>query len=560
MLENQILQVAELAISFNSDASIQLVQNLSFTINKKDRLAIVGESGSGKTLTALSLVGMLPANIKIANGTIKFSSNINFVLNDLTESQWQTLRGNEIGFVFQDPMSSLNPVMRIGKQLKESITIHRKISNKVAKQFAIDWLRKVKISEPEIIYNRYPHELSGGQKQRVMIAMAMCNAPKLLIADEPTTALDATVQKSIIQLMLDIQKETGTSILFITHDLLFASTFATHLLVMNKGKVMEYGTCEQIINQPKSSYTKALLACRPRPSMKGKLLPTIKDALSFCVEENLPTRKDRKESQIDTTQELLSVKNLSIAYPQGFKILGRNKVSHKIVTDISFNINKGESVGLVGESGCGKTTIAKALLGLVPLVSGDIYFEEKKLNYSKSNIRKSLPLQIQFIFQNPYAALNPRRTIFQHLAEPLLLHRVVNKKDLNTRVISLLNSVGLPQSVGDKFPHQFSGGQQQRIVIARALAVAPQLLVCDEIVASLDVSVQAQILNLLHQLKEEFALSLLFIAHDMAVVHHVCDKIMVMDKGKIVEAGTAEQIYFQPQQDFTKTLIQASIY
>lgn len=560
MQENQILKVAELGISLKNDTALQLVHNLSFTLNKKERLAIVGESGSGKTLTALSLVGMLPFNIKIASGKIDFSSSKNIALNDLTEIHWQSIRGNEIGFVFQDPMSSLNPVMRIGNQLKESITTHQKISNEDAKLLAIDWLRKVKILDPEFIYNCYPHELSGGQKQRVMIAMAMCNSPKLLIADEPTTALDATVQKSIIQLMLDLQKETETGILFITHDLLFASTFATHLLVMNNGKVMEYGTCEQVINQPKSSYIKALLSCRPRPSMKGQLLPTVTDALSISAEVNQPTRISIKEALIEATQDLLSVDKLNIIYSKGFKVLGWNKTSQKIVSDVSFKIRKGESVGLVGESGCGKTTIAKALLGLVPLVSGDIYFEGKKIDYSKSEVRKNLPLQIQFIFQNPYAALNPRRTIFQHLAEPLLFHELVSKNQLNAKVFNLLDSVGLPQSVCNKYPHQFSGGQQQRIVIARALAVTPQLLVCDEIVASLDVSVQAQILNLLHQLKEEYALSLLFIAHDMAVVHHVCDKIMVMDNGKIVEVGSAKQIYFHPQQDFTKTLIQASLY
>lgn len=560
MQESSILDVVELTISLTEDTSHKLVHNLSFTLNRKDRLAIVGESGSGKTLTALSLVGMLPKNIKISKGVINFSINRDIVLNELNESIWQSIRGKEIGFVFQDPMSSLNPVMKIGKQLIETISIHQKISKRDSKQIAIEWLRKVKIQEPELIYNRYPHELSGGQKQRVMIAIAMCNKPQLLIADEPTTALDATVQKSIIQLMLDLQNEIGTAIIFITHDLWLASTFATKLLVLNNGKVRDYGTCEQVIKQPISLYSKALLDCRPRPSMKGKLLPTVREVIDSSVDYDKFNRSINTILKDDSKQQMLFVDKLNVALPQSFKLFGKNQLMKKIVHDVSFVINKGESVGLLGESGCGKTTIAKALLGLIPLASGDIYFEGGKLDYSKSIVRQRLPLQIQFIFQNPFAALNPRRTLFEHLAEPLLFHQLLAKNELNAKIFDLLDSVGLSSTTVDKYPHQFSGGQQQRIVIARALSLTPKLLICDEIVASLDVSVQAQILNLLQELKERYSLSLLFIAHDLAVVHHVSDKILVMDKGNIVEAGSAEQIYFQPQQDFTKALIQASVY
>lgn len=543
-----VLTVSELSICFPELQNFVAVNKLSFNLCKGKNLAIVGESGSGKSLLALSIIGLQPSNA-LLKGTINFDGK-NLCGQSISLKTWQQIRGKEIGMIFQEPMSALNPVQTVGQQLKESILTHQKISESTAEKKCLEWIKKVKIANPEKIYNRYPHQLSGGQKQRIMIAMAMCQEPKILLADEPTTALDATVQLEIVQLMKSLQSEFGTAMVFITHDLSLAAEIADEILVMQSGHLVEYGAAKVVFESPKEIYTKALIACRPQLSNKGKKLMTIND---FTAKPDGVSVTNHNKKNIG--DEILNVRNLKVRYADGKNFLGKTTHYFQAVNDVSFFIGKGETLGLVGESGCGKSTIGKALMGLAPIQSGNIFLKQKEIKVKRRTDWGVIRKDIQLIFQDPYASLNPRHNIMDIITEPLKIHQ--NKKDPYKEAIQLLEMVQLPQNALYKYPHQFSGGQRQRIGIARALALKPKILICDESVSALDVSVQAQILNLLQSLQAEFGLAYLFISHDLSVVHYMADKIIVMRKGEIVESGDANQIITNPQSLYTKTLVNA---
>lgn len=551
--QNPLLSVSNLAIAF-PDQKFEAVKKVSFALHKGKTLAIVGESGSGKSLIALSIMGLQPQNAVIS-GAMHFHYNDNGIsLNALSRKEWQQYRGNRFGMIFQEPMSALNPVQCVGKQIKEIIVQHQKISSRQAKQKAIAWMAKVKLPDPDKLYQRFPHQLSGGQKQRIMIAMAMCNHPLVLIADEPTTALDATVQKEIVRLMKDLQNEMQTAMIFITHDLALAASIADDIMVMNYGEIVEYGEASSLLKRPEKPYTKALLACRPDLRNKGKKLPVIAD---FLPDETTQQVALPEPIPDHSGHPLLSVRDLNVWYPERKNFLGKTTHSFKAVNGLSFDLAKGQTIGLVGESGCGKSTVGKSIIGLTPIKSGTIILENKNISRLKGNEWNSVRQKAQLIFQDPYASLNPRHTIADIITEPLQIHAHLKRGNRAEQAERLLNLVQLPKEAAGRYPHQFSGGQRQRIGIARALALNPQLLICDESVSALDVSVQAQILNLLKELQYELQLSYLFISHDLSVVHYMADEIIVMQQGKIVERGTADQILLYPQQPYTKELIDA---
>lgn len=549
----EILKVAGLNIAF--DKAFTAVNDISFQLGPGKTLAIVGESGSGKSLTALALMGLLPASADLEGTMTLTTGDVTYSLHDIKQVENTHLRGKAMGMVFQEPMSSLNPVMRIGKQLAECILTHKRITKQEAKEQALAWLKKVQLPAAEKMYNRYPHQLSGGQKQRVMIAMAMCNAPVLLVADEPTTALDVTVQRDIMQLMRSLQQEQGTAMIFITHDLALAAEMADDVLVMYKGKTIEYGTVEQVLQHPREAYTKALLACRPSAQQKGHRLHVVSDFLAAeHVQETKPVPLTSHAKDGDT---LLEVNKLRVWFTENRDLLGRPLNYFKAVDDVSFELKRGEVLGLVGESGCGKSTLSRSLIGLLPVHEGQIRFNGEDLARLPQKAWRSVRRQIQMIFQDPFASLDPRMSIGDMLMEPMLVHHIVPRSQLQKEAQRLLDIVQLPVDALKRYPHQFSGGQRQRLDIARALALRPQLLVCDESVSALDVSIQAQILNLLKELQAEFDLSYLFISHDLNVVHYISDRVMVMQAGKIVERGDAEQVLRQPNNAYTKTLVAA---
>lgn len=550
--DNRILTVEGLHIAFGGPARMTgsdgqpfaAVKGLSFHLNKGRTLAVAGESGSGKSLTAFSLMGLLPRGASASGTATLHTANENRQL--LSANYPKDVRGKHAGMVFQEPMSSLNPVMKIGKQLQEAITAHQQLSGKDARQLAIDWLAKVQLPNPEQLFDRYPHELSGGQKQRVVIAMAMCNHPALLIADEPTTALDVTVQQEVIRLMQYLQEQHGTAMIFITHDLALARMIADDILVMYKGEAVEYGAAEQIFNTPQHPYTKALLACRPSPEHKGLILPSVTDIMNGNELEN-----EQPYPTSTGTETLIAVDDLKVWFP------GPGKEWYRAVDNVSFTINKGETLGLAGESGCGKSTISKAMMGLVPVKEGHIMFDGKDLATLPPREWRTIRRDIQMIFQDPYSSLNPRMTIGDALKEPLAIHNIVPASELQKEVSRLLNLVQLPTEAAKKYPHEFSGGQRQRIGIARALALRPRMLICDESVSALDVSIQAQVLNLLKELQNELGLTYLFISHDLGVVHYISDRVMIMQSGKIVESGTANDVLLHPQNAYTQKLVAA---
>ena len=526
-----ILSVKGLNITFPGKEPFTAVHDLSFDVETGSTLAIVGESGSGKSLTALSLMGLLPKAATM-NGDISLVTQTTTV--QLTPDNLEDLRGKEIGMVFQEPMSSLNPVMSIGKQLQESILTHQHITKEAGKQLAIDWLGKVQLPDPGKMYNRYPHQLSGGQKQRVMIAMAMCNHPTLLIADEPTTALDVTVQNDILQLMHYLLQEHGSAMIFITHDLALAATIADDVLVMYHGEKVEYGPAATVLNQPQHPYTKALLACKPSPDKKGLRLTTVHDFTEADEVKPSATAETPTPPFVpDGAAPLLEVNNLRIWFTERTNLLGKAVSYFKAVDDVSFSLHRGETLGLVGESGSGKSTISRSLVGLIPVHSGSIMFMGEDLARLPLRDWGRVRRQIQMVFQDPYSSLNPRMTIGDMLMEPLTIHQIVGRSELKDEALRLLNLVQLPASSVHRYPHEFSGGQRQRIGIARALALRPELLICDESVSALDVSIQAQILNLLKDLQQEFRLTYLFISHDMAVVEYMSDRIIAMKGSQI---------------------------
>jgi len=553
-----LLSIRDLTIDFRTEAGISPgVQAIHLEVDRGEIVALVGESGSGKSITSLSILQLLPmppAHIK--SGQILFTTRDGAVVDLLRQDHlsMEKIRGNEIAMIFQEPMTSLNPVFTCGHQVAEAIRVHQQVSGDAARRQAIQLFEKVRLPDPAGIYSRYPHELSGGQKQRVMIAMAMSNRPSLLICDEPTTALDVTVQKTILELIRDLQQTEHMGVIFITHDLGVVAEIADRALVLYKGQVVEEGSVEDLFRRPQHPYTKGLLLCRPGLHVKGERLPVVSD---FLEGRDLSPRLEAHSSQL-TADILIRVRDLKVWYPSRKSFLGKVLAYTKAVDNISFDIYKGETLGLVGESGCGKSTLGRALLRLIGPTGGSIAFEGRDMATYTNQELKKLRSHIQIIFQDPYSSLNPRITIGAAIAEVLKVHgRAATSAQRRQQTIQLLEKVSLSASHYDRYPHEFSGGQRQRIVIARALALQPSFIVCDESVSALDVSVQAQVLNLLNDLKKEFGFTVVFISHDLSVIRYFSDRILVMNKGKIEELGEAQTIYDHPQSSYTKKLIAA---
>lgn len=542
------------------------VKNISLEINHGEAVAIVGESGSGKTVTSLSVLQLLPSPpAKYKSGKILFSEDGKSTIDllKLEDNGLRKIRGNKISMIFQEPMTSLNPVKTCGDQVIEAMRIHQHISQKQAELKTVELFEQVKLPSPASMINRYPHEISGGQKQRVMIAMAICCHPALLIADEPTTALDVTVQKTILQLIKELQVKQKMSVIYITHDLGLVAEIADKVVVMYKGESVESGSVKEIFLNPKHPYTRALLNCRPNASSKGKRLPVIGDFLS---DENQLSPSSYQPSAIRNEdiedfnygKPLLKVENLEVYFPVKKNFFGKILSEFKAVDDVSFTVEKGETLGLVGESGCGKTTLGRSLIRLIKPTSGDIFFNGKNIAEIPEGQLRKMRKDIQIIFQDPYGSLNPRITIGQAISEPMKIHSIEpTEKQRKEKIIDLLEKVDLKPEYFNRYPHEFSGGQRQRICIARALGLNPDFIICDESVSALDVSVQAQVLNLLNDLKKELGFTCIFISHDLGVVHYISNRIMVMNKGKIEESGTADEIYFHPQKEYTQKLIAA---
>ncbi|HRE37418.1 MAG TPA: ABC transporter ATP-binding protein [Chitinophagaceae bacterium] len=559
-----LLSINDLSVDFIAESGItNALKNISFAVNRGEVVALVGESGSGKSVTSLSILQLLPSPpVRYSSGEILFSEDGEQVINLLhrKRNELQDIRGNKIAMIFQEPMTSLNPVLTCGDQVMEAILLHKKIPKETAKQKTIEWFEKVKLPDPKAMFNGYPHQLSGGQKQRVMIAMAMSCEPALLICDEPTTALDVTVQKTILQLIKELQKQSGMGVIFITHDLGVVAEIADRAVVMYKGEIVEQNMVKNIFTNPQHPYTKALLACRPVNHERGKRLPVVSDFMDDLRTETV--KKDIATTILSTvstkTDLLLSVQQLSVWYPARRTLFGRAHEFTKAVDSVSFDVYKGETLGLVGESGCGKTTLGRTLLRLVEPTNGKIIYNGADLTARNKDELHSLRKEIQIIFQDPYSSLNPRLTIGSAISEPMKVHGLfTSDKQRKEKVTALLEKVNLRPDHFNRYPHEFSGGQRQRIVIARALALNPSFIVCDESVSALDVSVQAQVLNLINDLKREFGFTVIFISHDLSVVRYISDRIMVMNKGRIEESGPADDIYFNPQSVYTKNLIAA---
>jgi peptide/nickel transport system ATP-binding protein len=602
-MNNSVIEVKDLQVHFFiQNRSIIAVDNISFNLKKGETLGIVGESGSGKSVTSLAIMNLIYPPGKVTNGQILFRPENDSDLIDLLridEQEKRLFRGGKIAMIFQEPMSSLNPVYNIGFQITEAILLHENISQAEARRRAIALLQEVKLlasneqlkaqclaefpkfSQPEInqfinqqkqnFLKRFPHELSGGQLQRVMIAMAISCNPVLLIADEPTTALDVTVQATILNLLKELCKSRQMSLIFITHDLGVIAELVDQVAVMYQGKIVEIGSIKDVFCQPKHPYTKGLLACRPRLDQHLKILPTVSDFMEVETKEdgkivikekefkpeNLEININNNRENIHENKPLLSIKNLHVGFPLN-KIWGQKRRYFMAVNNVSFDLFAGETLGLVGESGCGKSTLARTILRLINPLQGEIIFRENDLAKWNINDKKlrNLRREMQIVFQNPYNSLNPRMTIGNTILEPMIIHNTGgNKKKRQERVAYLLERVGLNANYMNRYPHEFSGGQRQRICIARALALNPQFIICDESVSALDVSVQAQVLNLLKELQAEFGLTYIFISHDLSVVKFMSDRIIVMNKGRIEETGRAEEIYKNPSQEYTRQLI-----
>ncbi len=573
-----ILEVKNLSVAFvQSNKTSRVIHGISFNIGAGETVAVVGESGSGKSVTSLSIMRLLqepPAHI---SGDIFFHSEkkIKNII-QLNDKQMCALRGKDIAMIFQEPMSSLNPVLTCGFQLVEALQVHHKKMNKLdAKKRTLELFERVKLPDPERAFKSYPHQLSGGQIQRVMIAMAISCQPKLLIADEPTTALDVTVQKSILELLNDLKKEFGMSILFITHDLGVVKEIADRVIVMYKGKIVEENTAANIFSNPQHPYTKGLLACKPKMNERPERLRTVSDymevqtlndelifkekniaLLDYKIVSNLETAQ--RLSTLEAQKPLFEIRNLCIDYPSKKNFWGSPTAFMHAVNNVSFDIYPGETLGLVGESGCGKTSLGRSLINLTPATLGSVKYNDEELTTASAERWRTLRRDIQIVFQDPFASLNPRITIGNAISEPLEVHKVLsNTKQRREKVMQLLETVGLLPEHFNRYPHEFSGGQRQRICIARALALNPKFIIFDESVSALDVSIQAQVLNLLTDLRKQFNFTSIFISHDLSVVKFISDRIMVMQRGKIIETQAADALYTNPKENYTRQLIEA---
>jgi len=537
MIPVPLLSVKNLCVSISK---IPILKNISFDLKENEILGFVGESGSGKSITAFSIINLLRLKNITKTGTINFNGNF---IESLGSNDLEKIRGNEISIIFQEPMSSLNPSMKCGEQILEIILNHNLISLKKGKNKVLELIKKVQLSDSEIAYNKYPHQLSGGQQQRIMIAMAIACDPKILIADEPTTSLDGIVKKEIINLLKSIQKETKMSIIFISHDLQLVSKIAEKIIVLNKGEIVEFGSSYQIFNNPKKLYTKLLLNARPPKNVRPIRLPTNEKNIKTV----LISKKERIEAHDNLYQHdpILKIGNLEFSYED-----------KKVLNNVTFNLFKGETLGLIGESGSGKSTIARSILNLNRFDKGQIIYNKKCIKtYPNTKFRR----KIQLVFQDPYSSLNPEISIGYSIMEPMLAHKLYKtKKDSKEKVISLLKQVNLTESDFNKFPYQFSGGQRQRIVIARALALNPEILICDESVSALDVTIQAQILNLLNHLKEKYSITILFISHDLSVVKYMSDRVIILNNGRVEEVNETDRLFLEPNEDYTKKLLFAN--
>ena len=574
-----LLEIRNLVTQFfTEDETVTAVNDVSFTLKKGETIGIVGESGSGKSVTSLSAMRLItePPG-KIVAGQIMYQTRGGEIIDllKISEREMRRYRGNEISMIFQEPMTSLNPVYTCGNQVMEAIILHQKVSASLAKSMTLDLFERVKLPDPNRVLNAYPHELSGGQKQRVMIAMAMSCDPRVLIADEPTTALDVTVQKTILDLMQKLQEEHDMGILFITHDLGVIAELADRVVVMYKGKIVEQGDVLEIFSNPQHPYTKGLLACRPPMNKRLQWLPTVSDfmetdasgkvkegdkTIADVINKFVVSPEERKQAHevLYKKEPLLQVKNLKTYFPIATDFFGKVKEYVKAVDDVSFDLFPGETLGLVGESGCGKTTLGRSILRLEEPMSGEIiYGGTDIMKLSKPELR-SLRKEVQIIFQDPYSSLNPRITIGEAIVEPMNVHGILaSPKERKERVIEILERVKMDAAHYYRYPHEFSGGQRQRICIARAIALNPKFIICDESVSALDVSIQAQVLNLLNELREDYGFTYLFISHDLGVVKFMSDRMIVMKEGKIKEIGNADDIYENPSTDYTKSLIEA---
>ena len=563
-----MLNVENLNIDFYNQEEktwFKAVKQVSFNVKKGTVLGIVGESGSGKSVTSFSIMRLHDERVAKITGDIDFEE---ISLLNLSSNEIRQIRGNQISMIFQEPMTSLNPVFTCGYQVAEAIMLHRKVDKAEARKHTIALFNEVQLPRPEKIFDSYPHQISGGQKQRVMIAMALSCDPKLLIADEPTTALDVTVQKTILQLLLKLKQERNMAMIFISHDLGVVNEIADEVAVMYKGEIVEQGPAKSIFENPQHPYTKGLLACRPSPGLQLKKLPVVADFLTGKIDDasahlqasnqltamEIAARREKLYSQ----KPLLQIKGLCTWYSIHNGLFGKTTDYVKAVDQLNFEVFPGETLGLVGESGCGKTTLGRTILRLIQPTSGEIIFNGKDITHISRNDLRKLRKDIQIIFQDPYASLNPKLSIGQSILEPLQVHKLYrNDNERKQKVLELLDKVGLKEEHFNRYPHEFSGGQRQRVVIARALALQPKFIICDESVSALDVSVQAQVLNLIKDLQREFGLTYIFISHDLAVVKHISDRILVMNKGKIEEEGFPEQIFYAPKAAYTQKLIEA---
>lgn len=562
MADEVILEIKDLEVEFRTDdGMVRAVNKISFNLPKGKTVGLVGESGSGKSVTSLSVMRLIPNPPgKIVGGQINFKGKD---LVKLSEAEMRKVRGNKVSMIFQEPMTSLNPVFTVGEQIAETLMLHEGLTKSQAMEKSITLLDQVGIPDPAKRVTAYPHEMSGGQRQRVMIAMAIACNPEVLIADEPTTALDVTIQKQILDLLADLQKKYGMSILFITHDLGVIGDIADEVVVMYRGNIVEKGSRNQVFDNPQHPYTKGLMACRPTLERNPRRLPTVSDFMTEdgqAKEYDLSTLIKEKEPRPITADNpvILEIKNLKKYFPLEKSFFGTVTSHVKAVDDVSLQVRKGRTLGLVGESGCGKTTLGRTLLRLTEPTAGEIFYRGNDITHLGKDELRALRRKMQIIFQDPYASLNPRMTVGSTLKEPMIIHNLgKNNRVREDMAAALIEKVGLSADMLNRYPHEFSGGQRQRISIARALAVEPEFIVCDESVSALDVSIQAQVINLLMDLQEDMDLTYIFISHDLSVVKYISDEVVVMNKGKVVETADALTIYKNPKDPYTKKLLSA---